>query len=137
MTLDYSGVNWVAVVVAAVANVVIGFVWYLPQVFGNRWASETGRPLPQTGQIPVTTYVAGVVIALIVAYVLALLAGAVGAATLVDGATLGFFAWLGFAAPTTASGALYEGRSTTWWAINAGFILVALVVMGAIIGYLA
>ncbi|TME70083.1 MAG: DUF1761 family protein, partial [Chloroflexi bacterium] len=31
------GVNYLAVVVAAVVALVIGFIWYSPRVFGNRW----------------------------------------------------------------------------------------------------
>ena len=31
------GVNYLAVVVAAVVALVIGFIWYSPPVFGNRW----------------------------------------------------------------------------------------------------
>ena len=137
MVLDYTGVNWVAVIAAAVANVVIGFVWYAPQVFGRRWAALSGRPLPTAGQVPVTTYVAGVVIALVVAYVLALFAGGLGVTGPVDGAIVGFLAWLGFAATATVGAVIFEGRTWDYWALNAGYILVALVVMGAIIGYWA
>jgi len=136
MVLDYTGLNWVAVIAAAVANVVIGFVWYLPQVFGRRWAAASGQPLPTAGQVPATTYVAGVVLALIAAYVLTLVAGAMGAATLVDGAIVGFLAWLGFAATATVGAVIFEARSWEYWAVNAGYYLVALVVMGAVIGAL-
>jgi hypothetical protein len=135
MDLNYTGVNWVAVVAAAVANIIIGIVWYAPQVFGRRWAALGGRELPAPGQIPVTTYALGVVVALVVAYVLALFVGGLGASSIVDGATVGFLAWLGFAATTASSAVLYEGRSWVYWALNAGFTLVALLVMGAILAY--
>ena len=137
MVLDYTDVNWVAVVVAAVAQIVIGFIWYLPQVFGTRWAAATGRPLPSAGQIPPMTYVAGAVVALVAAYVLALFVGGLGATTVTDGAIVGFLAWLGFVATATYVGVLFEGRSMSSWLINAGATLVEAVVMGAIIGYLA
>jgi hypothetical protein len=135
MDLSYTGVNWVAVIAATVAYSVIGFVWFSRQVFGLRWAASTGRELPAPGQVPVTSLVGSVVVGLVTAYVLAVIAHAVGAATLADGAILGFLAWLGFVATSSMGGVLFEGRSTTWFATAAGYWLVALVVMGAIIGY--
>jgi len=136
MTLEYTGLNWVAVIAGAVAIIVVGFIWYLPQVFGTRWAALSGRPLPSLGEVSPMTYVGGIVVALITAYVLAVVMDGLGAATLVDGATVGFLAWLGFVAATTYAAVLFEGRSTAHWAINAGNVLVGLVVAGAIMGYL-
>jgi len=133
---DWAGVNWLAVVVAAVAGFVIGFIWFLPQVFGRQWAAASGRTLPAPGEVQYSSIALGAVGSLVTAYVLALLAGAIGASTLADGAILGFVAWLGFIATSTLNAVLYEGRNTTWWSITAGFWLVILVVMGAIIGYL-
>lgn len=137
MSLDFASVNWVAVIVAAVAGIIVGFVWYAPPVFGRRWARASGIELPQPGQVQPTTYVGAVVTALVTAYVLAVLARGLGAATLADGAIVGAVAWLGFVATWLASGVFFEGRSVEWWALNAGQAIVSLVIMGAIIGYLA
>jgi hypothetical protein len=137
MDLDFVGVSWIAVIAATVAGIVVGFVWYAPQVFGRRWATAAGIELPQPGQVQPTTYVAAIVIALVTAYVLTVLISGVGATKLVDGAIVGFLAWLGFVAPWLGSGVFFERRPTEWWLINAGQALVSLVVMGAIIGYLA
>ena len=137
MSLDVGGVNWVAVIGATVAGIIIGFIWYAPPVFGRRWARASGVELPQPGQTQPTTYLAAVVTALVTAYVLAVLSGALGAATLGEGAVVGAVVWLGFVAPYLASGVFFERRSPEWWAINAGQAVVSLVVMGAIIGYLA
>ena len=43
MSLDF-GVNYAAVVVAMIAVMVFGFVFFLPQVFGARWMALIGRP---------------------------------------------------------------------------------------------
>jgi hypothetical protein len=137
VNLDLTGVNWVAVIVAAVVGIVIGFVWYRPQVFGRRWAQESGIDLPQPGEVPPPmTLVGAVVTAGLTAYVLAVLIRGLGAATLVNGAIVGALVWLGFVATWLGSGVFFEGRSVKWWAINAGQALVSLVVTGAIIGYL-
>src|SRR5688500_16392657 len=128
---DFTHVNWLAVIIAAVAGVVIGFIWYLPQVFGRRWAREGGIELPSSGDVSPLIYLFSVVQALVQAYVVALFAGGHG---IVNGAIIGFVLWLLIAA-TTYSSVLYERRSRAYWAINTGYSLVSLLVMGAIVGY--
>jgi hypothetical protein len=137
VTLDLAGVNWLAVIVAAVAGIIVGFVWYAPPVFGRRWARASGIDMQQPGQVNPMTYIGGFVVAVFTAYVLAVLSRGLGAATLVDGAIVGLLAWLGFVATWLTSGVFFERRSGEWWAINAGQAIVSLVIMGAIIGYLA
>lgn len=136
MSLDFAGVNWLAVVIAAVAGIIVGFVWYAPPVFGRRWAQASGIELPGPGQIQPMTYIGGIVTAAVTAYILAVLIDGLGAATLADGAIVGAVVWVGFVATWLAGGVFFERRSTEWWAINAGQAIVSLVVMGAIIGYL-
>jgi hypothetical protein len=133
--MDYSAVNWVAVVVAAVANSVVGFIWYLPQVFGNRWAAETGRTMLKPSETPPMTVISAIVLSLVTAYVLAVIAHALGVADAGAGAVLGLLVAIGFVLTWGYNGVLWEGRSRTSWAINAGASLVELAVVGAIIGY--
>jgi hypothetical protein len=130
--LENSAVNWLAVVIAAVANLVINTVWYLPAAFGKRWGALTGR---DPGAMPnPMNYVVAVVGALITAYVLALFIKAAGGSGLTDGLIVGVIAWLGFQATLTAVGGMFEGRSWSLFYINAGAGLVVMAVMGAILG---
>jgi hypothetical protein len=135
VSLDFANVNWVVVLVAAVAGIVVGFIWFAPPVFGRRWARASGIDLPEEGQI--TPVVAAVVTVLVTAYVLAVLSRGLGVATLADGAILGAVVWLGFVATWLTTTVFFERRSAEWWAINAGQGLVSLVIQGAIIGFLA
>ena len=34
--------NFIAILVAALATLLVGFVWYNPKVFGTIWMNETG-----------------------------------------------------------------------------------------------
>lgn len=34
--------NWLAILVAAICPLIVGFVWYNPKVFGNAWMNATG-----------------------------------------------------------------------------------------------
>jgi hypothetical protein len=136
MSLPFGDPGWLQVIVAAVAGVVIGFVWYMPSVFGRRWAAGAGRELPAAGDVSPVLYLGSVVQGLVIAYVLALLAAAVGADGLGDHLLLAFVVWLGFIAMTTINSVLYEGRSLEYWMITSGYALVSLLVMGAIFAYL-
>jgi hypothetical protein len=131
--LNLGSINWLAVVVAAVVGLVIGFVYYAPQLMGRRWAASAGATLP-SGTPPAMTLVGTIVSVLITAVALGVLASATGA-TGNDGAALGFICWLGFVLTWTVSGALYERRSWTYVWITALQGLISLLVMGAIIGY--
>ena len=132
---DYLAVNWLAVLIAAAVNVVIGTVWYLPAVFGRRWAALTGRPLG-TSPSPML-YVVAIAGSLVTAYVLELLIrvvlSGVGPVVVLDGIVIGLLAWLGFQASALAVGGAFEGRSWTLFAINAGNGAVSLAIMGAIL----
>ena len=128
-----TNVSWVGVLVATIAGLVIGFVWYAPQVFGRRWAAGAGIELPSG--TPAPGILAGtVVLALITAYVLAVLAKATAVANIADGLVLGILVWLGFVMTWSAQGLLFEKRPTDYVLINIGQGLVSLAVMGAIFG---
>jgi type III secretory pathway component EscU len=128
---DYSAVNWLAVIIAAVANIVISTVWYLPQVFGKQWSTLLGREM-NTGGNPML-YAIAIIGSLISAYVLALIVNVSGATSVVEGAVTGLLVSIGFIATTQAVGGAFEGRSWTLFGINAGNSLVAYAVMGAIL----
>ena len=34
--------NWLALIVAAISTLAVGFVWYNPKVFGTAWMKEVG-----------------------------------------------------------------------------------------------
>lgn len=140
MALEFTTLNWVAVIAAGVAGGVVGAIWYLPMVFGKRWAANVGRKLPSMSDMTPTNIVAVVVMPLLMAYVLTLLLAGLSGRTamdgLVDGVIVGFVVWLGFTATVTLNAWVYDGRNFEWWWITSGFHLVAYVIMGAIIGYL-
>jgi len=35
--LEFLSVNWLAVLVAAVAQMIVGFIWFSPALFGKTW----------------------------------------------------------------------------------------------------
>jgi hypothetical protein len=71
---------------------------------------------------------------LIMAYVLARFIAHYGDYGFGGGLLIGFMAWLGFVAPVMANQIFYERKPQELVAINLGYLLVSLLVMGAILG---
>ena len=78
-------------------------------------------------------YAIALVGALVMAYVLAHFVQVGGAATMMGGATIGFWVWLGFIATTTLSGLLWEKKPLNLYFLNNGYYLVLLLVNGALL----
>lgn len=126
-------VNWWAIIIAAVAKFAIGAVWYTA-IFGRRYRALLGVPEGASAQGMTPAFVVQIIGDLIMAYVLARFIGHYGATDLLGGAFIGFMAWLGFVVTIMVGTIFYEKKPGELIAINAGYQLVGLVVMGAIIG---
>ncbi len=127
--------NWVAIIVAMVVNMVLGALWFSPMMFQKRWmALRVGTGM--SGQASPMLYVITAVGALVSAITLDWIIGLAGANTLVGGAIIGLYAGLGFVAPAILSDHLFNERPSTLYLIVAGFPIVGLLIMGAIIGAL-
>ncbi|MEK9155018.1 MAG: DUF1761 domain-containing protein [Patescibacteria group bacterium] len=132
-------VNGWAVLVGSVAAMVLGFVWYMPAVFGKIWMEGTSRTVTGIEQAKKTmnmNLIFGLQFVgwLLGAYVLAHFAGYAGATTAVAGAQAGFWAWLGFVMPVNLGATLWDRHSWGSFAVTTGYNLVSLLIIGAIIG---
>ncbi len=133
-------INYWAVLVAAVFNMVLGSLWYGP-LFGKKWTSlmaftpESMAAAKAKGMT--TSYVIMMVGSLIMAFVLAhavIFANTyMNTSGVAAGLIVGFMNWLGFVAPVTLGTVLWDGKPWKLWVINAGYYFVGLIVMGAIL----
>ena len=127
-------INHLAVWAAAVANMVVGAIWYSPVLFYKVWMQAAELTEEQVkGMNPAKTYTLAFLAALVIAYNLAAFLGDSNT-TASWGATAGFLAGLGFSAMAFWTIALFEQRTTKYVLINGGYITVAFTVMGLIIG---
>ncbi len=139
MTVDtWTDVNWLAVLVAALAYFVIGAVWYAPPVFGAMWMAAGGMTREQTeGGPPAAIFAVPLVGSVLAALAIGMLAVASGTDTLSEGIVLGFIVAIGFALAISLVTATFEStkpKPMLWGAVNAGYHIVGTVVAGAIIG---
>lgn len=132
MTLDVSEVNFLTVILGGVIYMVIGAVWYSPLLFGNMWLRFIGKKAEDIQAHP-TDYLYAFAAALVMAFMLALFAAAVGADDLIEGAEVGVLAWLGFVAASNLVYSIFEGPPYKVWGLFIAYELVSMMIIGAIV----
>lgn len=128
--MSFTDVNWLAVIVATVINMFVGFLWYGP-LFGERWMQLIGKRAEDI-ESDSSMYVISGVSALVSAYVLAVIVGASGVTSLVSGALIGLFVWVGIGATGTLVYTTFEGPPTSVWFLHAMYQTVVFAINGAI-----
>ncbi len=130
--LNLNELNWLAIVLAALAFFGLAAIWYQPRVMGGRWMEATGVDPTGGGPNP-WTYLGTLFGYFIMATVLAMIARATGGATFGDGLSLGLATGIAFVVAQTWINANYEGRSMTLVVANGGIGLIGHVVMAVIV----
>jgi hypothetical protein len=135
--MDLSSLNLFAVIVATIAAFFLGFVWYT-FLFGRRWMKELGvteedlKKGANMGMIFGTT----LLLTFIMALGLALLWHREDVSTLTWDVGLyhGLLIGLAFVATSTGINYLYQRKTIVLWAIDAGYQVCFLGLIGAILG---
>ena len=127
--------NWLAIIIAAVANMVIGFLWYGTWAFGKSWIKLSGRTMGE-GMQPGPLYALTAVAAVVQAITVSWFVGQTGANSGAAGAIVGLYVGMGIVAAAMFAEVLFAGRHPRLFAIIAGYSVLALIVQGAIIGFL-
>jgi hypothetical protein len=129
--VDIAKVNWLAVIVAAIAPFIVGSLWYGP-LFMKPWSALTGITRGTPGQNSMAlTMGTSAVLNLIIATSLAMF---IGASDWKVGVFAGFMAGFTFVAMAFGITYLFESRPLKLWLINAGYQTVVFTIMGAILG---
>lgn len=124
-------VNYLAVVVAAVAGFLVGWGWYA--LFGHAGKRGLGKKEADTKPTPMPFIIAAVAL-FVMAWMLAGLMTHLGNVTVRGGLMTAFFVWLGFVLTTTGVSQAFQGQKPIVTAIDTGHWLAVLAVMGAILG---
>ena len=125
--------NWLAILLATAVYFAIGFAWY-SLLFGNAWMRAMGKTAEELQGGAGPGYAIAVVGELISVIVLAVVMRAMGFTGLVEGALIGLLVSLGIHATSSGVEYIFSGRSVTLYLINVGYAVVALTIVGAILG---
>jgi Protein of unknown function (DUF1761) len=135
--MTFAGVNYLAVVIAAIVAWLAGAVWYM--TFGRTWMAALGITADKMAEArsqpgAFLPFVYAFAAELLMAWVLAGLIGHLGAPTLRAGVISGAFCWLGFVITTLLVNNSFGRRDWRLLFIDGGHWLLVLLLMGAIIG---
>lgn len=126
--------NYLAIAVAAIACFVFQAIWY--SLFLQPWlrgVSRTLNDLRATGVSEYWPYTIALMVAAMVAAAISCITQITGSQTAARGIRVGFLLSLGFVVTAFATEYAFEWR---WqlFAINAGYSLISMTLMGAIVG---
>src|SRR5262249_15096116 len=139
-SVHFHHLNLLAVLVAAVSTMVVGFLWYSPVLFARPWMREMGwdpddrAKMRQMQSSAGPAYLGSFVASLLSAFVLALFFHWMRVGSVHAGLGAAFHVWLGFVATVQFTGALFQKQSMKLLAINTGYPLGSYLAVGGILG---
>jgi hypothetical protein len=129
-------IHWPAIVVAMIASFLFEAAWY--SYFLNPWVVGIGRTrewlMSPQGINPAVQYGTALLCSFIAATVLSISIQISGPQTIKRGIACGTIIWFGFIATGLARNYIFEVRPVELWAINAGYGLIEMILIGAIVG---
>lgn len=135
--MDFAGVNYLAVVVAAVLSFFFGAAYY--GALSKPWMKAARiQPKPGGGggaMPPPALLVNSIVCELIMAFVLAAVLASTGTAGVGPAIAVAVVLWLGFIATTVAVNQRYQGYGWDLTVIDAGHWLGVALIMAVVIGW--
>jgi hypothetical protein len=139
----FADINWLAIVLAAVASMALGMGWYT--ILGSQWMAALGKTreeLMPDGKASSMPFIIAALCQLVMAYFVLLLTRSImdtSAADIqvMDAIMVGAHMWFGFVLTSMVINHAYQGQKWSLTLIDSGYLLGVLVVQGIVIGLLA
>ena len=131
-------VNYLAILVAAIAGWLVGAVWY--SVLGKTWMAALGWTAADMAgpdgrrRVPIGPMIVAFVADFIMALMLAGIIGHMGPPNVTNGVVSGALVWLGFVITTIAVNNAFQKRQAVLTVIDGGAWLAVLAVQGIVLG---
>src|SRR3954453_8153419 len=141
--MTFAGISYLAILIAAIAGWLVGAVYYM--ALGKQWVAAQGSTMEafkaRQAALKGTTaawlpFALAFLADLVMAWVLAGIVGQLGSVTIRSAVISALFAWGGFVLTTTLVNNAFSGRRHALTAIDAGHWLLAMLLMGVVIGWM-
>lgn len=127
--------NYLAIVVATIAYMLLGALWYSPILFGNAWMKGLGKTKEEiAADFSPLNYLWALITSFIASYGIARVLFWTGGGGLNEGLLLGLLAGVCFAGSAIWVNGTFEAKSCAFRFINALYHIVGMTVAGIIIG---
>jgi hypothetical protein len=127
----FDDLNWLAVIVSALAYFVLGAIWYSNALFGKQYRAAIGAA--EGGTPEVGPMIINFIAWLVAATVLGLISTGIGADEWLDGLVLGLVVSFGFIGTNRIVGQAYGADNRKVMPINAPYTLIGYSLMGVIL----
>jgi len=107
--------------------------WYSPALFGPSWCKLADVSEAEMKAGLAKALIPDAIGSALISFVLVHAVHYAGAQNWAQGAAVGFFNWLGFVAVATLGSATFEKRPLQLYLINNAYLLLALLLMGAVL----
>ncbi len=137
--MEILGIRIVPVIAAAIATMVIGFLWYSPLLFAKPWMRAMGHDPEDKAKLAEMRkgaglmYVGAMLASLASAFVLAKIIEITTVNSALYGMKVAFAVWAGFVTTVQFTAFLFERKPFKLYAINTGYQLACYLAMGAIL----
>ncbi len=133
--MTYTAINYWAVLVAALAYMILGAIWYSPALFGGAWMRGIGKTKEQVaaGFSPVK-FLWALIGSFIAAYGIARIMSWAGGNSPADGLMVGLLAAICFVLTAMTVNDIMENRPRSLTVINVLYHIIGFALMGLIIG---
>jgi hypothetical protein len=137
--MSWGGVNFLSVIIAAIASMALGAVWY--GALAKPWMAAAGLTMDDikgnTGKPKSSAaYPVAMLSKLVMAFCFARLLALVDAVSVSNGIALALFLWIGFVITSLSVGHRFQLRPWSLTLIDGGYWLAVLLVMGIVIGWI-
>jgi hypothetical protein len=139
--MTFAGINYLAILIAAVVGWLTGAAYY--SALGKHWVAAQGSTMEafkaRQAALKGTSaawlpFALAFLANIVMAWVLAGIVGHLGSITIRSAVISALFAWAGFVLTTSIVNNAFSGRRYALTAIDAGHWLIVLVLMGVVIG---
>ncbi len=135
--MDFSNINYLAVIVAAIAGFALGSLWYSSALFGKAWQKELGftdEYLKEGNMAKIFGFAFLLMIIMSLGMSFLIRGHFDGQVDMLSGLKHGFYIGLVFVGTSMGINVLFQRKSFKLWFIDAGYQILILCIMGAVIG---
>lgn len=129
--MAFAGINYIAVLAAAVAGFVFGAAYYT--ALGKQWMAAAGLKADDVDRKNPVPFIVAAIAQLVLAYMLAGLLGHLGDVTLQSALITAAFVWVGFIVTTMAVNHRFQSAPVALTVIDCGHWLGVLLVMAVVL----
>ncbi|NRB19498.1 MAG: DUF1761 domain-containing protein [Rhodobacteraceae bacterium] len=117
----FDGVSWAGVISGAIAAFLLGWLWYSPKLFGEKWAEGVGVRMGAADEMPKAAMGVQLLGLFLVSWLVGVTAVSEALATII--LAVGAFSVMGYA------GGMFRNNSRYARGVDAGYWLASVVVM--------